>query len=181
MRSIATSCFLLLLACGCVSEEEPGQQWEHESGSYFARSCLAQSPQITTGDQIENVIINLPDGWKDDVTGPIILPKTASTEDVLPKVFEQWLFPDSQMTNYSRITNFKVLETRQVSIPRFHFTGAPVYSYTAVLVQTNLGEKIVLLRCFDVYTSRAWLSSEVFDVKPSRQATATAPSVLSEP
>jgi hypothetical protein len=119
-------------------------------------------------DQIDDAITNLPDAWSDVVTGPIIMPQTASVEDALPKVFEHWLFPTNDPpTKYSRITNFTVLQTRQVSIPCCRFPGAPVHSYTAVVVQTNLGKKIVFLKYVDVYTSRAWWSSEIFDAKPS--------------
>ena len=120
-----------------------------------------------TADEIDDVVTNLPSGWTDNQTGVIITPQTASTEDVLQKVFEKWLFYTSQqLTNYIRITNFTVLKTRQVAIPVGHFPGAHVYSYTAVLVQASQGvQVVVLLRYFDVYTSRAWLSA-VFEVNP---------------
>ena len=133
----------------------------------FLSILFALMADCAIADQIDNVVTNLPDCWSDVVTGPIIVPKTASVEDVLPKLFEHWLFPDSQMTNYSRITNFTVLTTRQVIISVYHSPRAPVHTYTAVIVKTNLGEKVVLLRYIDVYTSRAWWSSEIFDAKPS--------------
>lgn len=120
-----------------------------------------------TADEIDSVVTDLPDGWNDNESGVIIMPQTASTEDVLPKVFEHLRYFDSrsQSAHYIWITNFTVLKTRQVTIPVGHYPGAHAYSYTAVLVQSNCGEKVVLLRCFDVYTSRAWLGA-LFDVKP---------------
>lgn len=117
-------------------------------------------------DQIDDVITDLPDGWNDNETGVMIMAQKASTEDVLRRVFEKWLFPTNQPpTGYAQVTNFTILKTRQVAIPVGHYPGAHSYSYTAVLVQSNCGDKVVLLRCFDVYTSRAWLGA-LFEVKP---------------
>jgi hypothetical protein len=93
---------------------------------------FALMASCATADQIDNIVTNLPDVWDDGSTRLIIMPKTASTEDVLQRVFQKWWFPDSQIANYSQITNFTVLKTRQVSIPCCHYPGAQVYSYTAV-------------------------------------------------
>lgn len=132
----------------------------------FLAFCFALVTSCATADEIDNVVTDRPDGWNDNQTGVIILSQTASTDDVLRRVFEKWWFPTNQPpTGNIQITNFTVLKTRQVAIPVSHYPGAHVYSYTAVLVQSNCGEKVVLLRCFDVYTSRAWLSA-LFDVKP---------------
>jgi len=128
----------------------------------FLAIFFALVASCATADEIDDVVTNLPGGWNDDTTGTIIMPKTASTEDVLQRVFRVWVFPD-----FGQITNFTVLQTRQVAIPVGHFPGAHVYSYTAVLVQASWGQKVVvLLRSFDVYTSRAWLSA-LFLTKPS--------------
>ena len=136
----------------------------------FLAIFLALVATCARADVIDNVITNLPDGWNDNETGTIIMPETASTEAVLQRVLRDWLFP-----GFGEITNFTVLKTRQVAIPVGHFPGAHVYSYTAVLVQASQGGKVqravVLLRCFDVYTSRAWLSTvfdaRYFEAKPS--------------
>ena len=125
----------------------------------FLAILFALVASCATADEIDDVVTNLPDAWNDNETGVIIMAQTASTEDVLQRVFRVWVFP-----GFGQITNFTILKTRQVAIPICHFPGAHVYSYTAVLVQSNCGEKVVLLRCFDVYTSRAWLSTP-FDVK----------------
>jgi hypothetical protein len=132
----------------------------------FLAIFFALVASCATADEIDNVVTNRPDGWNDNELGVIIMPQTASTEDVLQRVFGKWWFyPTQQLTNYIHITNFTVLKTRQVTIPVSHFPGAHAYSYTAVLVQASEGEQVVvLLRYFDVYTSRAWLSA-VFEVK----------------
>jgi hypothetical protein len=112
-------------------------------------------------DPIDNVVTNLEDGWRDNETDLVIMPKTASSEDVLQKVFRTYVF------YFGEITNFTVLKSRQVAIPCCHFRGAPVYSYTAVLVQASQGGKVVvLLRSVDAYTSRAWLNA-VFYTEPA--------------
>lgn len=118
-------------------------------------------------DEIDDAVADLPNGWNDNESGVMIMPQTASTEDVLRKVFEHLRYFDShsQPAHYIWVTNFTVLKTRQVDIPVVHYPGSHAYSYTAVLVQSNCGEKVVLLRCFDVYSSRAWLGA-LFDVKP---------------
>ena len=80
-------------------------------------------------DQIDNVVTSLPDFWNDNETGVIIMPQTASTEDVLRSVFEKWSFPTNQPpTGYVQVTNFTVLKTRQVAIPVGHYPGAHAYS-----------------------------------------------------
>lgn len=121
----------------------------------FLAIFLALVARCATADVIENVVNNLPDGWNDNTTDTIVMPKTASPDDVLKRIFQAWVF------DFGPITNFTVLETRQVRIPCLHFRDAPAYSYTAVLIQPSQGDKVVvvLLRSFDVYTSSAWLSA----------------------
>jgi len=133
----------------------------------FLAIFFALVASCATADEIDNVVTNRPNGWNDNEMGVIIMPQTASPEDVLQRVFGKWWFPTNQPpTAYIQITTFTVLKTRQVAIPVGHFPGAHVYSYTAVLVQASQGvQVVVLLRCFDVYTSRAWLSA-IFEVEP---------------
>jgi hypothetical protein len=121
----------------------------------FLAIFLALVARCATADVIENVVNSLPDGWNDDQAGTIVMPKTASTNDILTRVFQVWRF------DFGRITNFTILETRQVRIPWGHFRDAPAYTYTAVLIQPGQdGEVVVvLLRSFDVDTSSAWLST----------------------
>jgi hypothetical protein len=78
----------------------------------------------------------------------INLPKAASIKQVLAGVFPMTGMDKGQVTTYeiaNGVTSCQILKTRQV------YTGpvsgnVPPESYTAVLVQTNLGEKIVLLK-----------------------------------
>jgi hypothetical protein len=126
----------------------------------FLTIFFALVASYAMADQIDNVVTNLPDGWNDNEAGLIIMPKTASTKDVLQRAFRVYVF------GFGQITNFTVLKTRQVPIPCCHFPGASIYSYTAALVQASQGGKVVvLLRYIDVYTSRAWLSA-VFYANP---------------
>jgi hypothetical protein len=119
---------------------------------------LAFLVRCARADVIDDVVNNLPDGWNDNETGLILMPKTASNEDVLHSIFQ-----NVYAFEFGEITNFTILETRQVRIPCCHFPNAPAYSYTAVIVQPSpsQGGKIVvvLLRYFDVDTSRAWSSA----------------------
>jgi hypothetical protein len=133
----------------------------------FLAIFFALVASCARADEIDNVVTNLPDEWNDNETGVIIMPQTASTQEVLQKVFGKWWFYTSQPPmNNIQITNFTTLKTRQVAIPVGHFPGAHVYSYTAVLVQASQGvQVVVLLRHFDVYTSRAWVSA-VFEATP---------------
>lgn len=68
--------------------------------------------------------------WMNGRSPAIRLPETASTGQVLEQVF--------RMTGFDQghVTSFKILTTRQIRLD-----GG---SYTAALVQTNLGEKVVL-------------------------------------
>jgi hypothetical protein len=79
---------------------------------------------------------------------PIIkLPATALTEDVVSKVLER------------QFGSYKILKIRQV-----HIQGSLPDLYTAVLVQTSAGDKIVLLK----YGGEAvgWWS-RIYDAKTS--------------
>ena len=129
----------------------------------FLAIFLALVASYAKADQIDSVVTNFPDGWIDRVAidaGLTIMPKIASTKDVLQDVLRNYGF------YFGQITNFTILKTRQVAIPCGHFRGAPVYSYTAVLVRASQGGKVVaFLRYVDVYTSRAWLSA-VFYADP---------------
>ena len=72
--------------------------------------------------------------WVNGVYPTLDLPATASTEQVVARVF--------QMTGFDKghVSSHRILETRQVRIgDRF-----PDATYTAVLVDTDLGRKIVL-------------------------------------
>jgi hypothetical protein len=119
----------------------------------FFAAFIALFAICAIADEIDDLVTNLPDGWDGGIHPVHNLPETASIEQLLPKAFQSWWIDNSHITNYT------VLKSRQVAIPRAHFPGAYTDSYTAVLVQTSHGEKIVLLsyQPFD----KGW-SSQIF-------------------
>jgi hypothetical protein len=91
------------------------------------------------------------------------LPATASTDEVIARIFEKTGFAEGQVTHY------RILETRLVQIPddsAYPNSGAGriakrlPYTYMAALVRTDLGDKIVLLKYEDPPTG--WWS-RVYD------------------
>jgi hypothetical protein len=88
----------------------------------------------TTPDQIDRLVTNLSSNgmWANGAGTDIRLPETASTEQVTERVFQ---------LNPGNVRLTKILKIRQVRIG----DGSHAL-YTAVLVQTDLGQKIVLLR-----------------------------------
>ena len=73
--------------------------------------------------------------WQNGISPIITLPSTATTEQVLSEVFKMSGFDQGHVTDY------KILEVKEVQI-----TGSLPDWYTAVLVSTNFGDKIVLLQ-----------------------------------
>ena len=109
-------------------------------------------------DQIDEVVTNLPDGWSSGMTPIINLPETASVEQLVPPVLHCSFLDDS-------IVDHKVIQSRQVSIPRSRILQHPfVDSYLAVQIQTKHGEKIMLLR-YQPFVKGWW--SRVYDAKSS--------------
>jgi hypothetical protein len=88
--------------------------------------------------------------WQNGTFPDINLPRTASTEEVLCKALEG----DRQVTNYS------IVKVRHVSIHSDF-----LHLYTEVIVQTNLGEKIVLFK-YEGQTHGFWWS-RIYDAKTS--------------
>jgi type IV pilus biogenesis protein CpaD/CtpE len=101
----------------------------------------------TTPDPIDRLVADYSasHGMWVNGTYPILdMPQTASPEQVIKKRFEMGL-PRGQVANY------KILKIRQIHIPTGQI-GSDLY--TAALVQTDSGEKIVLLK----YDGRDWWS-----------------------
>lgn len=72
--------------------------------------------------------------WKNGMSPKIDLPPSASAEDVLTRVFASTGFDEGHVKRHA------IRVSKQVRI------GADTAPYTAVLVETDLGDKIVLLR-----------------------------------
>ena len=83
--------------------------------------------------------------WINGIYPTFNLPPTAKTKQVVAEVF--------RMTNFNqgRVIHYKVVQTREVQIS----VGMPLERYTAALVQTNLGEMIVLIQ-YQGKTSEWW-------------------------
>lgn len=87
--------------------------------------------------------------WENGEYPTLNLPETASPEEVIKTIFEKIGFDKGHVTSH------KILRIRHVRI-----RGSLPDSYTAALVQTDLGEKIVL---FKYGSSRTGWWSRVFD------------------
>jgi hypothetical protein len=99
---------------------------------------------------------------------PILgLPATASTDEVIARVFEMTSFAEG------RVEQYRSLETRLVqiseSLPYANIAAVRIpeslpYTYFAALVRTEFGDKIVLLKYEG--TRMGWWS-RVYDSRPS--------------
>ncbi|MFA5393731.1 MAG: hypothetical protein WC081_05575 [Candidatus Ratteibacteria bacterium] len=89
--------------------------------------------------------------WENGAFPILDLPETTLPEQVIKRIFE--------MTGFDKgyVTNYRILKIRQV-----HIQGSLPDLYTAALVQTNFGEKIVLFK----YEGSGWWS-RVCDAKTS--------------
>ena len=113
---------------------------------------VTASPPAAVADPIDRLVADLLSSyglWENGVFPILGLPETASTDEVVAKTFKMTGFDKGQVTSY------KVLKIRQV-----HIRGSLPDLYTAVLVQTDFGEKIVLLKY--VGASVGWWS-RVYD------------------
>ena len=92
----------------------------------------------TTSDPVDRLVAKLSSShglWRNGGSPIPGLPATASTDQVVSRVF--------QMTGFVRghVTTHRILTVRKVRIP-----GDLPDIYTAVVTDTDLGRKIVLLR-----------------------------------
>ena len=103
---------------------------------------------LVTPDPIDQLVADLAamDGeWVNGLYQPVKLPESATTEEVLQQVFQMM-----------HVSDYKVLEVRQVKIPP---DGA--HAYNAALYQTSAGKKIEL---FQFQTGGWWNRS--YDTAP---------------
>jgi hypothetical protein len=115
--------------------------------SFFIIIAALLAGCATTPDPIDHLVADLSAThgfWINGIGRDIQLPKTASTEQVVEQVFKTAIFQNGRATSY------KILKIRQVEIS----VGEPE-SFTAVLCQTSLGEKIVLIR-FQEHSGSWW-------------------------
>ena len=124
----------------------------------FIISSLLAEVESGESDSIDRLVARLSTilGLWINGTFPIIdLPGTATTGEVLAEVFKMIGFDEGHVSDY------KVIETREVQLPGV----GDIRPYIAVHVDTDLGEKIALLR-FETYESGSsnWWS-RVYNIK----------------
>ena len=117
---------ILGVLCGCAAKQE-------------SSIAATPKPQRAQPDSIETLVARLSSShglWVNGLYPTLDLPATASTEQVVARVF--------QMTGFDKghVSSHRILETRLVRIG----DSFPDATYTAVLVETDLGRKIVLLQ-----------------------------------
>lgn len=152
MRSTSVfSIAALLLGCALLPDR-----------SAAAEQAPARSDPITT--LVER--LSASHVWKNGMYPNLGLPGTASTDEVIARVFEMTSFQEGPAKRY------RILETSLVQIPEslpYPTIAAEKtsknlpYTYIAALVRTEFGEKIVLLKYRDLPTG--WWS-RVYDARP---------------
>src|SRR5690348_4407276 len=88
MRTIVIFSFLLLLACGCVSQKQLSERWERESGDYYAKYCHAQSPQ-TAIDALNDYLRFVDDFERTKAVRPRYAFARALTEGRIAMIYER--------------------------------------------------------------------------------------------
>jgi hypothetical protein len=141
----------LLLGCALLPD------W-----SAAAEQAAANSDPITT--LVER--LSASHLWKNGTFPILELPATASTDEVIARVFEKTSLAEG------RVTQYRILETRLVQIPESvpypsiaatRIQETLPYTYIAALVRTDFGDKIVLLKYDD---PRIGWWSRVYDPRP---------------
>jgi hypothetical protein len=107
-----------------------------------------------TPDPIDRLVAELSAShlWQNGSLPILDLPETASPEQVIERTLAMITFDKGHVTSY------RISKVRQV-----HIRGSLPDLYTAALVQTNFGEKIVLLK-YNVGARSPWWS-RVYDAK----------------
>ena len=97
------------------------------------------SAKVPPPDPIGALVTKLSaDGlWQNGAFKPIQLPSSASPEEVLAQLNKQ-----TNLYHGSKVTSYKIIESRQVKI----IAAFQDKNFTAVLLKTNLGRKVVLLK-----------------------------------
>jgi len=110
-------------------------------GLAFADGQTATNNTVTNlvTDPIDRLVARLSsDGmWQNGLFKPVDLPQSASPEEVISQVDKL-----TGLYQGGKLTSYRIIETRQVQIIS-SITGG---KFTAVLLDTNLGKKIVLLQ-----------------------------------
>ncbi len=144
---------LLLLACGCgkcgskdavICQKLPTSD-KPTSTSAPSGMTATTAPAPDSIDRLVSRLSSLHGLWQNGLAPAIELPPTATAQEVVSKVLA------------GQVTSYKIVKIRSVRIP----DSLPEL-HTAVIVETNDGEKIVLFR----YEGQAfgWWS-RIYDTK----------------
>jgi hypothetical protein len=123
----------------------------------FKTKCL-----LGSSDPIDRLVADFSNShglWQNGLYPMLGLPDSAALEQILERTFQKTGFDRGHVSSY------KVLEVRQVHIP-----GSLPDRYTAALVQTDLGEKIVLFKYLGQtggWWSRVYEANRTYYSKPS--------------
>jgi hypothetical protein len=121
-----------------------------------------------TPDSIDGLVADLSSThgmWVNGYFLDIRLPETAPTQQVVEQVFKQAIFDTGRATPpvSGKVTSYKILKIRRVHIPDFSQSDG----YTAVLVETNFGEKIILLKSGSSWWCRYYDANRIYYAKSS--------------
>jgi hypothetical protein len=138
-------CALLLLTvalAGCATNRTTSKApppTPEAGGRSLAPTGLVPPSSMHMDDPIEALVerLSLTHGlWVNGFAPKIDLPANAPTNQVLEQMFKVIGF------NNGHVTSYQIVETRQVRI----IGGFQDTNFMAVLVETNLGRKVVLLQ-----------------------------------
>jgi hypothetical protein len=119
---------------------------------------LFANQNVAKADEIDDLVTNLSNtnrlgGWNSGQYSVLRLPATASTNDVIKRIFDMGL-PKEQEADY------KILKIRQVCIP--NGLRPDIQTYTAAIVQKDDSKKIIL---FNYWGPNLGWWSRVYDSK----------------
>ena len=121
----------------------------------FLVGCATKPDPV---DQLVGELSLSPVFWTWGIYPTIILPESASPEQVVKSVFQESGFR-TYLGNHAA-TSYTIMKIRQVSIP-----GDDVY--TTALVKTDVGLKIVIFRYQTERQDKYKWWTRVYDAKPS--------------
>jgi hypothetical protein len=134
--------------CGCSIEEEPPAPRARQIQS---QQLLVQ-PGGEPSDPIDALVAQLTRTggmWLNGLSPVLELPENASTEELVAEFFQKVSYEQGQIKSHT------IADSRRVTITPGIFDD----QYTAVLVDTNLGRKILLLQ----YSKNGGWWSRVYD------------------
>ncbi len=137
----------LVVLCGCsIDEEPPRKSWGQN------RMKQSAQVQVAPSDPIDALVAQLSKAggiWVNGITPVLDFPETTPTAEIVAAYFQKVSFSEGEITSQT------LQEVRQVRIA----DSLPNEQYTAALVETNLGRKILLMQ----YSQHSGWWCRVFD------------------